>query len=238
LSQYYDLIYLGRLIVNLACKSNDGMANFAQSMELLSTTYSDHLNELIITLCNKPNTLSCPTIDDISALINLRMMDHLERLSSYNDVLEGELAKEIENGRLFRLLVKLGFINERPEHDLSVSWSETGDRYLVKLFRDFLFHQVYEDSSPVIDFGHVVECLNKLDVGVSENILLQSRNEKSMLIVSYKDLKKLIADSFNELVAKQAQFENKSRIEQSPQVGPSFQHQTSSLRPQIPFSRT
>lgn len=33
----------------------------------------------------------------------------------YNDCLEEELAKELENGRLVRLLCKLGFINERPE---------------------------------------------------------------------------------------------------------------------------
>jgi hypothetical protein len=30
-------------------------------------------------------------------------------------MLETELMKELDNGRLLRLLVKLGFINERPE---------------------------------------------------------------------------------------------------------------------------
>lgn len=34
---------------------------------------------------------------------------------SYNDELESELSKELENGRLARLLCKMGFINERPE---------------------------------------------------------------------------------------------------------------------------
>jgi hypothetical protein len=29
-----------------------------------------------------------------------------------------ELAKEVENGRLLRILVKLGFINERPGRDV------------------------------------------------------------------------------------------------------------------------
>ena len=32
-----------------------------------------------------------------------------------SDVLDGELEKEFENGRLLRLLLKLGVINERPE---------------------------------------------------------------------------------------------------------------------------
>ena len=41
-----------------------------------------------------------------------------------------------------RSLVKLGFINERPEHNRDARWSETGDRYMIKLFRDYVFHQV------------------------------------------------------------------------------------------------
>eukprot|EP01043_Picozoa_sp_COSAG02_P025315 COSAG02_NODE_1418_length_12720_cov_20.079629_3_plen_54_part_00 len=38
-------------------------------------------------------------------------------------------------------MVKLGFINERPEHNRDERWSETGDRYMLKLFRDYVFHQ-------------------------------------------------------------------------------------------------
>ena len=48
----------------------------------------------------------------------------------------------------------------------------TGDRYLLKLFRDVVLHQVREDGSPLLDWGHVVECLNKLDAGVPEKVLL------------------------------------------------------------------
>lgn len=41
-------------------------------------------------------------------------------------------------------------------------WSETGDRYLIKLFRDYVFHQVDEKGKPVIDMAHVITCLNKV----------------------------------------------------------------------------
>ena len=41
-------------------------------------------------------------------------------------------------------------------------WSETGDRYLLKLFRDFVFHQTDEEGAPLSDWGHVVEALNKV----------------------------------------------------------------------------
>lgn len=42
------------------------------------------------------------------------------------------------------------------------SWSETGDRYLIKLFRDYVFHQVDEHGQPVIDMVHVLTCLKKV----------------------------------------------------------------------------
>ncbi len=108
-----------------------------------------------------------------------------------------DLSKESENGRMFRLLVKLGFVNERPEVDgvrlvcvhalvqavqcvhpskwlvqmfffQDAQWSETGDRYLLKLFRDFVFHQTREDGAPITDWGHVIEALNKVMMILSE----------------------------------------------------------------------
>lgn len=42
------------------------------------------------------------------------------------------------------------------------SWSETGDRYLIKLFRDYLFHQVTETGEPWLDMSHIVSSLNKV----------------------------------------------------------------------------
>ena len=62
-------------------------------------------------------------------------------------------------------------------------WSDTEDRYLLKLFRDFVFHQVDEDGDPVVEYGHVINALNKLDAGVPEKTILTSRSEDSMLVV-------------------------------------------------------
>jgi len=47
-------------------------------------------------------------------------------------------------------------------YNLDASWSETGDRYLLKLFRDYLFHQVNADGMPWVDMAHVIQCLNKV----------------------------------------------------------------------------
>ena len=58
-----------------------------------------------------------------------------------------------------------------------------GDRYLLKLFHDWLFHPTGGASeSPVLDWGRVVESLNKLDAGVPEQVSLMSRDEASLLV--------------------------------------------------------
>ena len=41
-------------------------------------------------------------------------------------------------------------------------WSETGDRYIIKLFRDYVFHQVDERGRPIVSLSHVLSCLNKV----------------------------------------------------------------------------
>ena len=55
---------------------------------------------------------------------------------------------------------------------LSKDVLNAGDLYLLKLYRDFILHQRRDDGSPVLDWGHVVESLNKLDAGIAEKVLL------------------------------------------------------------------
>src|SRR5262245_13048660 len=104
-------------------------------------------------------------------MLGPRLIGELQHTFSHIDYQENELAKEMQNGRFLRLLIKLGFINERPEQSGgsgggsgggSDRWSETGDRYLLKLFRDYVFHQTHSDGSPVVDYGHVMHTLAKV----------------------------------------------------------------------------
>lgn len=54
--------------------------------------------------------------------------------------------------------------------NMDSQWSETGNRYMLKLFRDYLFHSVTEDGSPWLDMSHIVSTLNKLDAGTLEKV--------------------------------------------------------------------
>lgn len=68
----------------------------------------------------------------------------------------------MENGRLFRLVSKLAFVTDRPSSDVGAASGDTGNSYLLQLFRDFVFHQGERDAGRVIDWGHIVENLNKV----------------------------------------------------------------------------
>jgi PAB-dependent poly(A)-specific ribonuclease subunit 3 len=66
----------------------------------------------------------------------------------------------------------------------------------------YIYHDVLRlHRSPNVDFGHVVDSLNKLDSGTQEQILLMSRTQDSMLIASFADLKRSLNGAFTELSA-------------------------------------
>ena len=87
---------------------------------------------------------------------------------------------------------------DRTELNMDQAWAETGDRYMLKLFRDYIFHQVnsklvqpnirawggenghwnylcplqvMEDGRPFLDMAHVITSLNRLDAGIPDKVL-------------------------------------------------------------------
>lgn len=47
---------------------------------------------------------------------------------------------------------------------MNQAWSETGDRYILKLFRDYIFHSIGFEGEPIVDMAHIVQCLNKVKI--------------------------------------------------------------------------
>lgn len=203
--QQEDLMSLGKVVLALACNSVLGIQreHLQTSMDLVTRNYSSDLKNLILYLLTNQNRLR--SVNDIMPMIGARFYTQLDAAQLRSDVLENELAKEVENGRQFRLLSKLGVLNERPEFHMDPAWSETGDRYILKLFRDYLFHQVDENGAPWVDMAHIVQCLNKLDAGSSEKICLMSRDEQSVLVVSYAELKQCFTAAFSEILQASSQ---------------------------------
>ncbi|SCV73091.1 BQ2448_7016 [Microbotryum intermedium] len=195
--QQEDLLSFGKLIITLACGSPAAVHNLPKSVDHIARVYSPDLKNTVLYLLSKPGPRK--TIEEVVALMGTRVMDELNSSLVAEDTLESELLREVENGRLVRLLTKFSFINERPEFDHDPRWAETGDRYIIKLFRDYVFHQVDDQGRPVTDLSHVLTALNKLDAGVDEKLLLVSRDEQSCLIVSYREVKNCIEAAFLDL---------------------------------------
>ncbi|KAF9356856.1 PAB-dependent poly(A)-specific ribonuclease subunit 3 [Mortierella sp. AD094] len=195
--QQDDILNLGQLMMTLACKSLTATHNISKSVDYIAQHYTQDLKNMILFLMSQPVPMK--TVDQIITMLGPRVLQEINDVQNANDILESDLGRELENGRLTRLLMKFGFINERPEFDMDPAWSETGDRYIIKLFRDYVFHQVDEAGLPVLDVAHVLTCLNKLDAGVDEKIVLMSRDELSCLIVSYREIKACIESAFRDL---------------------------------------
>lgn len=198
--QNEDLFALGRVIVALATGNVAASRRdlITQSLQHVGQHYSADMKNLI-TFLLVTNQQGRRSINEIMPMIGARFYAQLEQLQVRNDILETELTKELENGRLFRLLCKLNTVVERPEFNMDPQWSETGDRFLLKLFRDYLFHQVMENGKPWLDMAHIIQCLNKLDAGVNEKIQLVSRDGENVLVVAYADLRRCVETAFREL---------------------------------------
>ncbi|XP_045530751.1 PAN2-PAN3 deadenylation complex subunit PAN3 [Pieris brassicae] len=194
-AQQDDLTALGRLTLALACRTIH-CDNLPLSIELVSRTYSVDLKNLIIYLLSAPRR----SVTDLMPMIGARFYTQVEAFERRTDILESHLARELDNGRMLRLLMKICFIIERPEFNRDHKWAETGNRYLLKLFRDYLFHSVTTEGRPWLDLSHVSNCLNQLDSGTEIQVGLMTRDEGSVLLVTYAELKHCLDQAFAELM--------------------------------------
>ncbi|RKF60754.1 PAN2-PAN3 deadenylation complex subunit PAN3 [Erysiphe neolycopersici] len=197
--QQEDFILFGKLILSLAFNKLNMSYQSKPNLDHLARTYSAELRDTITWLLTPATPPASRDINDFIRGISSHIITAYDSSLHANDDLTSTLCGELENGRLFRLMAKLGTINERPEYEADVKWSEVGERYILKLFRDYVFHQVDAQGKPVLDLGHILECLNKLDAGSAHQVKLVSRDNQDCMVVSYKELKKQVEAAFKEL---------------------------------------
>lgn len=198
--QRQDLVSFGQLIITLGANSPSVMHNPTKAMDHFTRAYTPQMRNSVFWLLNGFQRDQERNIEIFIAGISSQLMSTFDSALHLDDQLTFDLSRELENGRLVRLMTKLNFINERPEYDHDRQWSENGERYFLKLFRDYVFHQVDAQGDPVVDLGHVLTCLNKLDAGTDERITLVSRDEQNCFIVSYREVKKALESSFQALL--------------------------------------
>lgn len=165
----------------------------------MSRTYSVEMRDTILWLLTPQQPPAQKGIDEFVRGIAGRITSTFDMNLQALDKVNADVMREVENGRVARLMMKLATINERYEFNGDQNWSENGERYILKLFRDYVFHQVDGNGNPVLDMGHMLRCLSKLEVGTEERICLTSRDEQTSFLVSYRELKKMLTTSFGEL---------------------------------------
>eukprot|EP00511_Aplanochytrium_stocchinoi_P003632 CAMPEP_0204836482 /NCGR_PEP_ID=MMETSP1346-20131115/25263_1 /ASSEMBLY_ACC=CAM_ASM_000771 /TAXON_ID=215587 /ORGANISM="Aplanochytrium stocchinoi, Strain GSBS06" /LENGTH=542 /DNA_ID=CAMNT_0051971229 /DNA_START=75 /DNA_END=1703 /DNA_ORIENTATION=- len=191
-----DLTNVGRLVLVLATMSVHGYQSIQNSVDVVRNRFSQELAQFTTLFFQR----SC-NLQNLFAMASQKLVNHMDELYSHSDALEEHLCKQMESERLSRILIKLGLVNERPEY--GDAWSETGDRYILKLFRDYVFHQTDDNGKPFLDIGHIIDCLNKVDIGSTEKILLTSRDERSMLVVTFEDVRRCLEETFTQLLPAQ-----------------------------------
>ena len=198
--QREDLLQFGRLILAIGTNTPSVVTNIPKAMEQFARSYTPHLKNRVFWLLNVATSENLESIETFITGLTSQILTVFDNTLHLDDQLTTELNRELENARIVRLTTKLNFITERPDYSHDRQWSETGERYPIKLFRDYVFHQVDAQGAPVLDLAHVLSCLNKLDAGSEERIVLTTRDEQMCVVVSYKELKRAVDSAFQDLV--------------------------------------
>lgn len=199
--QQEDLFKFGRLILSLATGTPPAhLNNIPAALESMAAKYSANIKDAVAWLLSAPAAGETKTIETFIGGIASQMTSYFDLALQDNDEKQFHLARELENGRIARGLMKMLTILERGDIGGTQAWSETGDRYQLKLFRDYVFHRVDADGKPNLSIGHMLNCMAKLDAGTDESVVLTSRDNESVFVVTYRELRQMFDRSFNELV--------------------------------------
>lgn len=198
--QIQDMRDLGGLLLSLATgtvvTAHSDSTTFRSCEQFMARNFSRDFQNLALSLLNPRLT---PSIVDVRRLISSRLWVEQDATYRSIDTMERALSAEYDSGRILRMLLKLGFCNERPECGPNRRWSQSGDCYVLSLFANFVFHQADGSGAPVMDLGHVLACLNKLDAAEEEKICLASRDGKTLMVVTYAEVAQCLEGAFQEL---------------------------------------
>lgn len=187
-----DIQALGLILFQLASKNiSVKPENFSSALPLAG--FSQSFKELIKTCLegNADAALLCHALGE-------RMSMEVGHQEGHADYLLSQCSKEMHNGRMMRLMIKLNFVLESL-NDLQEYTSEP-QRYALRLFNQFVFNQIDDQNRLHVDWGHAYHCLNKLDCGSEESIQLMANNDNStVLVISYADLKIILDSLFEQL---------------------------------------
>ncbi|KAL8773317.1 MAG: hypothetical protein Q9209_001711 [Squamulea sp. 1 TL-2023] len=202
--QRLDLYLFGKLILALG-SNNASQHNQTKAMETFSKCYSPHMRQVTSWLLGCVSPQANEGIDSFLVQITSQMASTFDSALHHDDTVMSALARELENSRMVRLNIKISMVLERPEYRDDPHWAAHGARECIRLFRDYVFHQVDAQGRPSIDLGHIIGCLNRLDAGSEEKVMLTSRDEETVIVLSYKEIKTALEGAYLDLYRRSRQ---------------------------------
>eukprot|EP00796_Vickermania_ingenoplastis_P013346 gene13346-9178_t len=184
-----DIESLGVVLMQLATQSVEfRLESFKYNQPI--SGFSNSFWELVKT-CLESKVNSAQLCHALGERMSMEVGHH----EGHADYMLSQCGKELHNGRLMRLMMKLNFVLEGPsEMDILPD-----NRYTLRLFNQFLFNQVDEQNRLHLDWGHAYHCLNKLDCGSQEMIQLISADQQEVVVISYADLRSILEACFERL---------------------------------------
>eukprot|EP01029_Cantina_marsupialis_P011130 TRINITY_DN24976_c0_g1_i1.p1 TRINITY_DN24976_c0_g1~~TRINITY_DN24976_c0_g1_i1.p1 ORF type:complete len:546 (+),score=124.66 TRINITY_DN24976_c0_g1_i1:1001-2638(+) len=224
-----DIQGLGLVMLQLAAGSMsedvDHLLSIASTRDI-----SNELCDLAANMVKSPqdiNKIACnPIVVDSLMEFSTATLCHVDTIDSL-------LSRSLHNGRLLSSLIKLNIITNRPENANNPNWKPTGNRYVLELFQHYLFHQLGAFQEPIVDFGHIIEGLMKLDVGYHEDILLNGSDNTHMLVTNFDVIRNLIKKTYKETLDRRQQL-RATHSSNRHHMRPPVQRQIPSRVPHIP----
>ena len=142
-----DLVSIGHFLVTLALLVE---VNLVRGGSLLCADsvavdaiarYTIYSEDFTMLSAGVPS--STATINQILGMVGPRLALDLGHVWTHSDRLERNLNVKFDSSRMFCLIGLSGLMSERRDAGVEPQCSETGDRYLLKLFRDYVFHRNY-----------------------------------------------------------------------------------------------
>lgn len=209
---------LGEILVNKCLKDNSGVIKQNRGFGA-NVPVANCLNKVgliwknLVVSCNSliNNTSINETIrylrseevelDQISKCFEFsRLCNFFNQLQKFNELLVENMSKNFNNETFLKVLIKLNVIMS-DYSDKNPAWLPNGNKYPLKLFCDYVF-QNHNTKVKSLNYGHIIKNLSKLDSGIYENCVLANSDKSSCLIISYRDLKMLVAVNYNIMLSK------------------------------------
>ena len=188
-----DLQQLGYVLLQLATRTlNVSMIDVPAQIARLGGRCSKNFCSLVQACLDG----SCG-IDKLCTALSDRLAMEIGHQEGHADFFLTECAKEVHNGRLMRLMIKLNFVLESQEPQIA---DFQDPLYTLRSFQQYVFNQADESGRARLDWGHVYHSLNKLDCG-SEDLLqlISADGNNQLLVISFKDIGSLLENCFAQM---------------------------------------